>query len=168
MIAARRRVDDGALTCGGREPAAFWLAPGRRLTQATAVRRRWFAALWGWQRGPPCWLPRSACWLAGDGRKSAWLWRRAGAAPRGATATGPSGPGVATGSRFGPGLAGAIPSAPVLPLCVTMAVGPGVGLSFSRCCGGASGGAKALQVVVLRRWRVMLSQVRERAAGVVQ
>jgi hypothetical protein len=55
-------------------------------------------------------------------------------------------------------LAGATPFASMLLLGVTMALGPGAGSSFSRRRGGASGGAEALYVVVLRRWRVVASR----------
>jgi hypothetical protein len=53
-------------------------------------------------------------------------------------------------------LAGALLSASVLLLGVTVAVGLGVASSFARRRGGASGGTEALQVVELRRWRIWL------------
>jgi hypothetical protein len=52
--------------------------------------------------------------------------------------------------------AGALLSASVLLLGVTVAVGLGVASGFARRCGGASGGTAALQVVELRRWRIWL------------
>jgi hypothetical protein len=52
--------------------------------------------------------------------------------------------------------AGALLSASVLLLGVTVAVGLGVASGFARCRGGASGGTAALQVVELRRWRIWL------------
>jgi hypothetical protein len=55
-------------------------------------------------------------------------------------------------------LADATPFASMLLLGVTMALGPGARSSFSRRRGGASGGAEALYVVVLRRWRVLASR----------